>query len=223
VPRTPVDALGRLAHHRGVNDPVLIFAPGAGAPSTSPWMRRFAKRLAALGRVAPFDYPYMLEGRKAPDRQPKLIEAHRAALAKATGKAHGPIVLIGKSMGSRIGCHVSLDEPAVRALVCFGYPLRGGSGTLRDEVLLALRAPILFVQGSRDSLCPIDVLQGVRTKMRARSDLYVVDGGNHSLELSQKALRAQGTTADEVEQRIIDQVRLFFERSGVLAGAGRSI
>lgn len=185
-------------------------------------MQRFAKRLAALGRVVPLDYPYMLAGRKAPDRQPALIAAHRAALVKATESAHGPIVLVGKSMGSRIGCHVSLEEPAVRALVCFGYPLRGGSGALRDEVLLALRAPILFVQGSRDALCPIDLLQGVRTKMRAESALYVVDGGNHSLELSQKALRAQGVTAGDVEQRIIDQVRLFLEHAGVLAGAGRS-
>jgi predicted alpha/beta-hydrolase family hydrolase len=185
-------------------------------------MQRFAKRLAALGRVVPFDYPYKLEGRKAPDRQPRLIEAHRAALAKAIERPHGPIVLAGKSMGSRIGCHVSLDEPGVQALVCFGYPLRGGSGALRDEVLLALRAPILFVQGSKDSLCPIDLLQGVRTKMHAESELYVVDGGNHSLELSQKALRAQGTTAEDVEQRIIDRVRSFLERAGILAGAART-
>jgi uncharacterized protein len=210
--RACVDARARLAHHPRVNERILLFAPGAGAPSTSPWMQRFAKRLAALGRVAAFDYPYMLEGRKAPDRQPKLIEAHRAALAKATEKAHGPIVLVGKSMGARIGCHVSLVEPRVRALVCFGYPLRGTSGALRDEVLLALRVPILFVQGARDSLCPIDILQGVRTKMSAPSELCVVDGANHSLELSQKEQRVQGTSAHEIEQRIIDQVRLFLER-----------
>jgi predicted alpha/beta-hydrolase family hydrolase len=208
-----VDARASIAHHPGVNERTLLFAPGAGAPSTSPWMQRFARRLAALGRVAAFDYPYMIEGRKAPDRQPKLIEAHRAALAKAAARSRGPVVLVGKSMGSRIGCHVSLEEPGVAALVCFGYPLRGASGALRDEVLLALRAPILFVQGSRDSLGPIDLLEGVRKKMRARSELYVVDAGNHSLELSQKALGAQGTTADEVEQRIIDAVRTFLERA----------
>jgi hypothetical protein len=208
-----VDARAALAHHPGVNERVLLFAPGAGAPSTSPWMQRFAARLAALGRVAAFDYPYMIEGRKAPDRLPKLIEAHRAALAKAVEGPHGPVVLVGKSMGSRIGCHVSLEEPSVAALVCFGYPLRGASGALRDEVLLGLRAPILFVQGSRDSLCPIDLLEGVRTKMRARSELYVVDGANHSLELSQKALRAQDTTAEQLEQRIVEQVRLFLGNS----------
>jgi uncharacterized protein len=163
----------------------------------------------------------MIEGRAAPDRQPKLIEAHRAALAKAVEGAPGPIVLVGKSMGSRIGCHVSLEEPRVEALVCFGYPLRGASGTLRDDVLLELRAPILFVQGSRDSLCPRDLLQGVRAKMRARSELYVVDGGNHSLELSQNALRAQAATAEQIEQRVIDQVRLFLERSAVSESGAR--
>jgi hypothetical protein len=58
--------------------------------------------------------------------------------------------------------------------------------------------------------------------MHAESELYVVDGGNHSLELSQKALRAQGTTAEDVEQRIIDRVRSFLERAGILAGAART-
>jgi uncharacterized protein len=188
---------------------LLLFAPGAGAPSTSPWMQRYAQRLAALGHVARFDYPYVLAGRKAPDREPKLIEAHRAALARAAAQHAGPVVLVGKSMGSRIGCHVALVERSVRALVCFGYPLRGASGKLRDQVLLALDTPILFVQGSRDPLCPIDALQNVRAKLRARSELVVVEGGNHSLELSAKALSAQKTTAADLEQRIVDSVQAF--------------
>ena len=62
-------------------------------------------------------------------------------------------------MGGRIGCHVSLEEK-VDGLVCLGYPLcaMGDRTKLRDEVLRALTAPILFVQGTRDSLCPLDLL-----------------------------------------------------------------
>ncbi len=80
------------------------------------------------------------------------------------------MVLAGKSMGSRMGCHVSLEEPVV-CLVCFGYPLRAaGSGKLRDAVLLELSTPILFVQGTRDELCPLDDLEKVRARMNAANE-----------------------------------------------------
>ena len=63
-----------------------------------------------------------------------------------------PVVLAGKSMGSRVGCHVSISENSVplKALICFGYPLKGGNGSIRDQVLLDLKTPILFIQGTRD-------------------------------------------------------------------------
>jgi predicted alpha/beta-hydrolase family hydrolase len=87
---------------------------------------------AALGRVVQddwnvvvFDYPYLSEGRKRPDPLPKLIAAHVAALAEARRSHAGPVVLIGKSMGGRVGCHVALQE-AVSAVVRLGYPLCGG-------------------------------------------------------------------------------------------------
>ena len=172
----------------------ILFAPGAGAPSSSAWMTAWAERLEALGRVVPMDYPYMLAGKKRPDPQPKLIAAHRAELEKISDR---PVVLIGKSMGSRMGCHVSL-ETKVDALVCFGYPLRGQNGALRDQVLLALTTPILFVQGTKDPLCPLDELEDVRRRMRATSTLHVVDGGDHSLSISRgKSKRAQQAAVDE--------------------------
>src|SRR5689334_19360548 len=100
-------------------------------------MVAWRKRLATLGAVTAFDYPYMRAGRKAPDRLPALIEAHREALAAVRAKAGGPIFLAGKSMGSRVGCHLALQEP-VAGLVCLGYPLRSGAtGALRDQVLVA--------------------------------------------------------------------------------------
>ncbi len=166
---------------------IILLAPGAGAGSTSLWMRAWADRLATLGVVETLDYPYRLAGRKAPDRLPVLIAAHRAALnaARARHPEAARVVLAGKSMGGRVGCHVALEEN-VDAVVCLGYPLRGATGTLRDQVLLALRTPVLFVQGTRDPLCPLDALASVRERMTAPNQLLIVEGGNHSLEVPRR-------------------------------------
>jgi predicted alpha/beta-hydrolase family hydrolase len=191
--------------------PSFLFAHGAGAPSSSAWMRAWRERLATLGDVVAFDYPYMRAGRKTPDRLPVLIAAHRAALAKvrARAPANAPLFLAGKSMGGRVGCHVALEEP-VAGVICLGYPLRSGAtGARRDEVLLALRVPILFVQGSRDSLCALDDLAEVRARMTAPSTLLVVEGGNHSLEVSAAQRKATGDTQAASDARVLDAIRAF--------------
>src|SRR6516225_11556472 len=91
--------------------PVFVFAHGAGATSSHPWMQRWTERLGSIGTVSVFDYPYMLEGKKRPDPLPKLIAAHREALVRARQEHRGPAVLIGKSLGARVGCHLALKEP----------------------------------------------------------------------------------------------------------------
>ena len=193
--------------------PFFLFAAGAGAPSTHPWMQRWKDRLATIGRVALFDYPYMREKRKRPDRLPQLIAAHREALAQNRHPDDGATVLIGKSMGGRIGCHVTLEEK-VDALVCLGYPLcaMGDRTKLRDEVLRALRTPILFVQGTRDPLCPLDLLEPLRAEMKARNVLHVVEGGDHSLIVPKRQLQAKGETQEDVDQRILNQIAQFVEQ-----------
>jgi uncharacterized protein len=180
-------------------------------------MVAWQKRLNTLGRTVTFDYPYMRERRRTPDRLPQLIAAHREALTKATAQQPGPLVLAGKSMGSRVGCHVALEEPSVRALICFGYPLKspGKQGAVRDEVLLALRIPILFLQGTRDSLCPVDLLQEVRKKMQAPSTVHLVEGGDHSLNVSVGALRAAGEKQSDSDDRVLAAVARFLGDSGL--------
>jgi predicted alpha/beta-hydrolase family hydrolase len=196
----------------------FLFAHGAGAPSSSGWMLRYAGLLAELGQVRAFDYPYAkldasgARARKAPDKLELLVTAHRGQLAELRAAA-GPrdsLVLAGKSMGGRVGCHVALEE-AVSGLICFGYPLRGQNGKLRDQVLLELRTPVLFVQGTRDALCPLPELEQVRQRMTAPSELFIVDGGDHSLEATKTALKAHGTTQSEVERAIQSVVRRFCE------------
>jgi uncharacterized protein len=190
--------------------PQLLFAHGAGAPSSSPWMRRWRERLDVLGDVTAFDYPYMQARRKMPDRMPALVTAHRAELARVRARARGaPVFLVGKSMGSRVGCHVSLEEP-VDGLVCFGYPLvSSSSGKLRDEVLVALRTPILFIQGTHDTLCPIPKLEDARARMTAPSWVYTVQDANHSLELP--SVKRTPSLQEDIELSALDAVRRFLD------------
>ncbi len=193
----------------------FLLAPGAGAPSSHPRMRTLAGRLGTIGAVQPFDYPYASEGRRRPDPLPKLIAAHRAALAELRAKHEGPIVLAGKSMGGRVGCHVALADPA-QAVICFGYPLcsAGDRSKLRDQVLLELKVPILFAQGTRDPLCPLDLLESVRRRMNAPSTLYVVEGGDHSLIVSTTTLKALGSSQEEVDASMLSAIARFLK--GVL-------
>src|SRR5271166_6783239 len=188
----------------------FLLAPGAGAPSSHPRMQTFAHLLASIGSVEPFDYLYAKEGRKRPDPPPKLIAAHKAALASFREKHDGPIVLAGKSMGGRIGCHVAITEP-VAAVVCLGYPLcaAGDQTKLRDQVLLELRTPAMFVQGTRDPLCPLELLEGVRKRMRAPSTLHVVDGADHSLLVAKTTLKALGSTQEEADDQILAAIARF--------------
>jgi predicted alpha/beta-hydrolase family hydrolase len=171
-------------------------------------MTAWAERLAAVGEVVRLDYPYMRAGRRSPDRLPVLLAAHREALVAARAGRRGPVVLAGKSMGARVGCHLALEE-RVDALVSLGYPLRGARGDLRDEVLLGLRTPTLFVQGSRDALCPLDALEEVRRRMTAPTSLHVVEGGNHSLEVGVRALQAAGETQADVDARTLEAIVAF--------------
>jgi hypothetical protein len=189
--------------------PLFLFAPGAGASSTHPWMQHWTQLLGTIGNVRTLDYPYMLAGSRRPDPLPKLIAAHRAALDAARESHQGPVALIGKSMGGRIGCHVSLEE-SVTALVCLGYPLCGGGdpAKMRDKVLRELTTPILFVQGTRDSLCPLPLLEDVRQQMRAPNELHIVEGGDHSLAVPKKQEPQGG-----VDATILQVIRRFLQKT----------
>jgi len=199
---------------------LILFAPGAGAPSSHPWMQTWKQRLSQIGEVETFDYDYMRVGRKRPDPLPQLIAAHRAALGTFVDRESRSVnreelstprlLLVGKSMGGRIGCHVALEEK-IDGLICLGYPLcaMGDRTKLRDEVLRALSTPILFVQGTRDALCPLDLLELIRAEMKAPNSLYVVEGGDHSLRVPKRQLQAAGETQEDVDGRILQAISEF--------------
>jgi uncharacterized protein len=183
-------------------------------------MVAWKQRLERLGQVVPFDYPYQRAGKKAPDRPPVLVSSHRAELERVRTEHDGPIVLIGKSMGGRIGCHVAVElaqagvpeaeRPA--ALVCLGYPLVAPGGAVRDQVLVDLKTPVLFVQGTRDAMCPLDRLEAVRARMQAPHELYVVEGADHSLVLQKMQLAKHGLTQPAVDERIFEAISAFVTR-----------
>jgi uncharacterized protein len=190
--------------------PLFLLAPGAGAPSTHPWMQGWKQLLDRLGHVETFDYDYMREGRRHPDPLAQLIAAHGAALAYARETNSGPTFLIGKSMGGRVGCHVSLEEK-VSGVICLGYPLcgRGDPSKLRDKVLREMQTPVLLVQGTRDSLCPLDLLEKVRAEMTAPNALHLVEGGDHSLLVTKRQLLAADETQNDVDLRILEAIMTF--------------
>ena len=194
--------------------PLLLFAAGAGAPSSHPWIQDWRKRLSRIGIVETFDYDYMREGRKRPDRLPQLIAAHRKALNRARERHRAEsTILVGKSMGGRVGCHLSLEEK-VDGLVCLGYPLcpMGDQTKPRDEVLRALTTPILFVQGSRDSLCQLDLLESVRAEMKAPNFRHTVEGGDHSLRVPKRQLQGTRKTQEDIDQEILKVIGKFVDQ-----------
>jgi uncharacterized protein len=198
---------------------LILFAPGAGAPSAHPWMQNWKRRLSDIGHVETLDYAYVREGRKRPDPLPKLIAAHREALKDAINRHPAEsTILIGKSMGGRVGFHLSLEEK-VDGLVCLGYPLcaMGDRTKLRDEVLRALNTPILFVQGTRDPLCPLDLLERVRPEMKTQNVLHIVEGGDHSLRVPKRQLQPTGKTQEDIDQRILEAIVGFVDQVPIIA------
>jgi predicted alpha/beta-hydrolase family hydrolase len=177
-------------------------------------MQNWKVRLSEIGDVETFDYDYVRKGRKRPDPLPKLIAAHRKALDRTRGRYRAEAtILIGKSMGGRVGCHVSLEEK-VDGLVCLGYPLcaMGDRTKLRDEVLRALTTAILFVQGTRDSLCPLDLLERVRADMKAANFLHIVEGGDHSLRVPKHQLQGTSKTQEDIDHEILKAINGFVDQ-----------
>ena len=149
-------------------------------------MRHVAAELESRGvRVVTFDFPYMAEGRKMPDRGPVLEAAFAAEWAKVAATTKGPMYAGGKSMGGRIASQVAAAggfTPAPAGLVFFGYPLHppGNPEQRRDRHLPQITIPMLFLHGTRDPF-------GTKEEMRELIDelptstLSIVEGGDHSL------------------------------------------
>lgn len=194
---------------------MLAFAHGAGAGIEHPFMSDMAQRLAGRG-IATFRYhfPYMearaLAGRRRPpDRPPVLVETVRAAVAKAARLADGaPLLAGGKSMGGRMTSTAAAEVPlpGVRGLVFFGFPLhapgRPERAAERSAHLGEVSVPMLFLQGTRDALARLDLIEPTCAALGPMATLHKLDGADHSFRVLKRSPRTNEEVADEAAARV---------------------
>ena len=147
---------------------------------THPFMAAVAKGMGERGvRVVRFNFPYMEEKRKMPDRQPVLLDAWRRAIDEHGGGAK--VLIGGKSMGGRMASMVA-DEMGVRGLICFGYPFHppGKPQQLRTAHLEQLATPSLIIQGTRDTFGTRDEVPAY--PLSPAIEVLWIEGGDHSLK-----------------------------------------
>jgi predicted alpha/beta-hydrolase family hydrolase len=179
----------------------VVVAHGAGAGKDHPFLRGFSDALNGLGLATlRFNFPYLEAGRKFPDRPPAAIAAWRAAMDTARAQAEangdsGPVWAAGKSFGGRMASMAVADGMEATGLVYLGYPLHapGKPEKLRDEHLYGITAPMLFLQGTRDTFATPDILAGVVARIGSNAVLQWVEGGDHSF-----AVAGNKRPADEV-------------------------
>ncbi len=189
----------------------LILAHGAGAGQKSAFMVDAARALSSRGIVtATFDFPYMAEGRKVPDKGPVLEEAWREAIAQASARpecAGLPLFIGGKSMGGRIASQAAAEGSLpISGLVFLGYPLHppGRPEQRRDAHLPQIQLPMLFVQGSRDAFGTADEIRALLPRLASTTQLFEIEGGDHSFKVPARL----GKPA-VVMERIFDAVAAF--------------
>ena len=187
----------------------LILGHGAGADQMSSFMRLYAGGLAQRGfDVMTFNFIYKEQGRGAPDQKAKLEACYQSVIqaARAHRKLKANRLMIGgKSMGGRIASQVAAAGAGdLAGLVFLGYPLHppGKPEQLRAAHLKDIRAPLLFVQGSRDAFGTADELRAVFKGNKLEAALYVIEGGDHSFKVPKKS----GMSQPEVHEATMDEI-----------------
>jgi uncharacterized protein len=231
-----------LSAHRGTDEkslcsaftgPLVVFAHGAGAGSSSQFMVDWAERISVClsSPVHTFDFSYLAgEKRGAPPAMPKLVKELLTAVQFAQKQfphaAQRGVILAGKSMGSRAAMYLAesdeADALALKACLCFGYPIGNDKGSdsanSKERFALAERAslPVMFVHGTRDRIASIARIRSVvdvRNHESASSTvLRVVESGDHSLTLTKSWLSAHSTTQATVDEDITNDIVSFVNK-----------
>jgi uncharacterized protein len=205
--------------------PVLVLAHGAGLDCRSEFMEDYATALWERGLcVVRFNFPFKEKtGKRPPDRMPVLVDAFVDVVAnsgKRTGSPPGPLFVGGKSMGARVALNaVGLGRVRPSGLIYLGYPLHppGKQEKLRTEAFKAVRKPHLFVQGTRDPFCDLELLTKVRQEFRVPGGVHLVEGGDHSFKQLTKRrhlMEAERDRAADVVMKFIRRYRVRNETSG---------
>jgi hypothetical protein len=187
----------------------LILGHGAGADQTSGFMVAFATALAERGiDVVTFNFLYSELRRRIPDPNARLESCWRAVIETVRSRITSNAVRLaigGKSMGGRIASQVAAGEAqGLAGLVFLGYPLHppGRPDRLRAAHLGDVKAPMLFVQGTRDPFGTPAELQPIISQLDPAAELFVVEGGDHSFKVPKSA----GVRQQDVHRAIQDRI-----------------
>jgi len=219
---TDAEAVSALLYSAAKKDRAsvsIILAHGAGANQSSGFMRLFASGLSERGfDVVTFNFLYAEKGRKLPDPGSRLESCYRAVIDAVLEhkKLKGNwLVIGGKSMGGRIASQVAAAQPEnIDGLVFLGYPLHppGRPDKMRSEHLPKIKAPMLFVQGSRDAFGRQEEIQSLIKKLKLLAQLHAIEGGDHSFKVPKSAGVAQQDIYTNAMDVIADWLRNNFPR-----------
>lgn len=182
----------------------IVFAHGAGAGMTHPFMTAVAQGLADRGiATLRYQFPYMERGAKRPDAPPLAHATVRAAVARAAQLLPSvPLLAGGKSFGGRMTsqAHASAPLPGVRGLAFIGFPLHpaGKPGSERGAHLLGLNAPMLFLQGTRDELADLGLLESLTRQLGTRATLLLFEDADHSFHVPARSGRKDSDVLAEL-------------------------
>jgi uncharacterized protein len=198
----PVSALlNRPANARAC----FVFAHGAGAGMTHPAMEAAALGLAERGvATLRYQFPYMEKGSKRPDPPAIAHAAIRTAVTEA-GRCCPGLRLIagGRSFGGRMTSQAQAAAPlGVEGLAFFGFPLHPAGKPSDDRAghLADVKIPMLFLQGTRDALAELSLLEPVVKSLGSRATLHLLDGADHSFHV----LKSSGRNDREVMDDALD-------------------
>lgn len=202
--------LQKPAHARAC----YVLAHGAGAGMHHPFMAAVAAELAQRGiATLRYQFPYMERGAKRPD-PPQLAHATvRAAVAAALRLLPElPLIAGGKSFGGRMTSQAQATAPLpdVRGLAFLGFPLHPAGRPSRDrgEHLFEVRIPMLFLQGTRDSLAVVDQLEPLRKALGARATLKLFAEADHSFHVPARTGRKDA----QVRGEMLDALAAWIDR-----------
>ncbi len=182
----------------GAGDTVVVLGHGAGGNRRNPMLLALTAALAASGRAALlYNFPYSEAGSRRPD-PPAVLEATARAAAVLALEASGACRIVhgGRSMGGRIASQVVAAGERADGLVLLGYPLHPpGQFEKRCEAHLPrIEAPMLLLQGTRDSFARPDLLDTLMKRLGHRAELHLVREADHSFGV----LKRSGRTPAEV-------------------------
>jgi uncharacterized protein len=181
-----------------------VFAHGAGAGMVHASMEAVATGLAARGiATLRYQFAYMEKGSKRPDPPAVAHAAVRAAVTEATQRCAGlPLFAGGKSFGGRMTSQAQAIAPlaGVRGLVFLGFPLHpaGKPSSDRAKHLADIRIPMLFLQGTRDALAELKLLEPVVKSLGSLASLHLVKEADHSFHVTARSGRNDREVLDEV-------------------------